>query len=374
MKYFFRICFISCFIIISFILANLFFGKIFSASSVIIPYGLKEFDICIENPIAWKYIKLFYIIFLFSSTLIFSNVLFSRFFGNISFKKKCTSVKINELFLNVGNNIVFEKGLYQNFLITGSIGSGKTSSAMYPFCKKLISYKFDSPYEKIGMLILDVKGNFHAQVNEFAKIYNREDDLIVIELGGDVKYNPLHKPNLKASVLAHRLKTILTLFATNNGDSYWLDKAEQVLCEAIKICRIYNDGYVTFEELHKIVSYPDYITEKIQKLKLKFQSGCLSQDDVFNLSSSLNFFKNEYNNLDSRVLSILKSEITRITGVFVNDRDVYNTFCTDINSLTFSGFDSVIQNGKIVVLNMNIAEYDLLSKIIAAYLKLDFQT
>lgn len=31
-------------------------------------------------------------------------------------------------------------------------------------------------------------------------------------------------------------------------------------------------------------------------------------------------------------------------------------------------------NGKIVVLNMNIAEYKNLSKIIAAYLKLDFQT
>ena len=34
----------------------------------------------------------------------------------------------------------------------------------------------------------------------------------------------------------------------------------------------------------------------------------------------------------------------------------------------------MIQKGKIVVLNMNIAEYRNLSKIIAAYLKLDFQT
>ena len=34
----------------------------------------------------------------------------------------------------------------------------------------------------------------------------------------------------------------------------------------------------------------------------------------------------------------------------------------------------MIKNGKIVVLNMNIAEYKNLSKIIAAYLKLDFQS
>ena len=34
----------------------------------------------------------------------------------------------------------------------------------------------------------------------------------------------------------------------------------------------------------------------------------------------------------------------------------------------------MIEKGKIIVLNMNIAEYKNLSKIIAAYLKLDFQT
>ena len=34
----------------------------------------------------------------------------------------------------------------------------------------------------------------------------------------------------------------------------------------------------------------------------------------------------------------------------------------------------MLKNGKIVVLNMNIAEYKNLSKIIAAYLKLDFQS
>ena len=49
--------------------------------------------------------------------------------------------------LYVGNNFknntpiyIHEKGLYQNLLITGTIGSGKTSSAMYPFCKQLINF------------------------------------------------------------------------------------------------------------------------------------------------------------------------------------------------------------------------------------------
>ena len=44
------------------------------------------------------------------------------------------------------------------------------------------------------------------------------------------------------------------------------------------------------------------------------------------------------------------------------------------NKLNFLGFHDVVASGKIVVLNMNISEYSLLAKIIATYLKLDFQT
>ena len=68
------------------------------------------------------------------------------------------------------------------------------------------------------------------------------------------------------------------------------------------------------------------------------------------------------------------SEITRITNTFISDYDVMSTFCSSADKLTFTGFDEIIRNGKIVVLNMNISEYTLLSKIIATYLKLDFQT
>ena len=66
--------------------------------------------------------------------------------------------------------------------------------------------------------------------------------------------------------------------------------------------------------------------------------------------------------------------MTRITNTFISDYDVVKTFCAPKEKLTFTGFDNVIKEGKIVVLNMNVAEYTLLSKIIAAYLKLDFQT
>ena len=124
---------------------------------------------------------------------------------------------------------------------------------------------------KLGMLILDVKGNFYKQVLEYANQYNRLEDIIVVSLNSNIKYNPLDKPNLNPSVLANRLKTILELFSPNNSESYWLDTAKIILTEAIKFCRLYNNGYVTFTELHNLINKENYYKSKIDLLRAKFQ-------------------------------------------------------------------------------------------------------
>ena len=353
---------------------------IFIAEEVIITYGLKPFDICSKNAELWKYVKIIYMITFLTSNLICSNLLYNK----IPTKKKKKQKEIendNDLKLLIGYNrktgekvYLPKSGLFQNFLITGTIGSGKTSSAMYPFTKQLLKYNTENPNKKIGMLILDVKGNYYSQVKKYVQNYNLQDDLIVIELNTNITYNPLHKPNLKPVVLANRLKTILELFSENNSESYWLDKAEQILAEAIKLCRLYNDGYVTFAEIHNLVTKPDYYKEKIQSLRELFILNKLDREQIYELNMALNFFEREFENLDSRTLGILKSEITRITNTFISDYNVVKTFSPKREELTFLGFEDVIKNGKIVILNMNIAEYKNLSKIIAAYLKLDFQT
>ena len=363
-----------------------FLKPIFIANELIIPYGLKPFDICQKNPILWKYLKIAYVISFVFSNVVCSNFLFSRLFKNSYFffhkKNRTNQTKdidtIEGISLLIGKNekediYICEKGLYQNFLITGTIGTGKTSSAMYPFTEQFIKYNYLHPENKLGMLILDVKGNYFNQVKKYVEKYSLTDDLIIIELGGNAKYNPLNKPDLKSSVLANRLRTILELFSDNNSESYWLDKAEQILNEAIKLCRIYNNGYVTFKELHKIITVQEYYKEKIHELRNLFISGKLKDYQIYELNTALEFFQNEFEKLDERTANILKSEITRITNTFISDFEVINTFCADEKSLTFKGFNEVLNEGKIVVLNMNIAEYRNLSKIIAAYLKLDFQ-
>ncbi len=360
------------------------FLPIYNAEEVIISFGLRPFDICYKNQAFWNYMKISFIIFYILSNYILINAIISRFklFEENDLENQNLTEKIDNshLQLLIGKDVssnkdvyIPESGLYQNFLVTGTIGTGKTSSAMYPFTEQLIKYNSLHPDNKLGILILDVKGNYFKQVKEFAGKYNLEKDILEISLNSKIKYNPLHKPNLNPLVLANRLKTILLLFSENNSESFWLDKSETVLCECIKLCRLYNNGYVTFTELHKLITEPNYYKSKIEILKKLFYESKFNHKQIYELNTALEFFEKEFNSLDSRTLAILKSEISRITNVFISDYNVSKVFCPDVKELNFKGFSSMLQKGKIVVLNMNIAEYKNLSKIIATYLKLDFQ-
>ena len=368
--------------LISICFYQLFF-PIYQATEIVVSFGLHPSDICYDNPLFWKYLKTSFIFFHIFSNLIILNSLISRLqiFETSTVLQDKKDNNISSLQLLIGKNILNQKniylpesGLYQNFLITGTIGTGKTSSAMYPFTEQFIKYNSLNPNKKLGILILDVKGNYFKQVKQFAQKYNLEKDIIEISLNSKIRYNPLHKPNLNPIVLANRLKTILLLFSENNTESFWLDKAEQILAESIKLCRLYNDGYVTFIELHKLITEPNYYKSKIEKLKKLFYESKFSYKQIYELNTALEFFEKEFNSLDSRTSAILKSEISRITNLFISDYKVSKVFCPTKNELNFKGFSSMLKTGKIVILNMNIAEYKNLSKTIAAYLKLDFQS
>ena len=137
----------------------------------------------IEDPHIWNYTKILFIITTISSTFIIFYFIFSLFHS----KKQINHLKKAPTFgllIGIDNNkkeiYIPEKGLYQNFLITGTIGSGKTTSALYPFTKQLINANYFK--NKLSFLILDVKGNYYSKVLDFAKECNRLNDVIVIQL------------------------------------------------------------------------------------------------------------------------------------------------------------------------------------------------
>lgn len=167
----------------------LLFYNVYMSDTIIVSFAKHPFNICEKYPDIWIKIKLLYIPISSISSLICINLIYSSLFTKkISKIKKAKSPNPDDLSISIKTSnlkfpiILSEASLYQNILITGTIGSGKTSSAMYPFTRELIKYKYSDPDKKLGMLILDVKGNYYSQVQKYASYYRREDDLVVIEL------------------------------------------------------------------------------------------------------------------------------------------------------------------------------------------------
>lgn len=124
-------------IVISFLLFFiniLIFYPILNSYDLIFPYAIHKFNIVKEYPVAWKLIKFSYYISSYISILIIVNLLIpckkGKFFKHNKKKKTIQENQESGLCLFVGNNVstqekvyLPEKSLYQNILITGTIGS-----------------------------------------------------------------------------------------------------------------------------------------------------------------------------------------------------------------------------------------------------------
>jgi len=320
----------------------------------------KQIDLVSSFGIYFIVFKFLYYIFFSFFVIYISYLIISKFSNS---KKELAIDNTDKMFLGLDENknavYLSKDGLYQNILITGSIGSGKTSSGI----TNILDYFIKS---NIYGLILDVKGNYNTTVNDVAEKYLKSDNLIEISLSSKFNYNPLDKPTIKPLELAHTVRKVLTLISDNNtSDSYWLDKVESYIKDFITLIRVYNE-YVNFSEIHKLVIDKEYLKNQLVEIKKIILKDIFKDDRLFEINSSLSNIQNEYLNLDERTASIIRSEITRITDVFISDYSINKKFCSKSDKLDFS-----LDN--IYVLSISISDNRKLAKVISTYLKLDFQ-
>jgi hypothetical protein len=101
-----------------------------------------------------------------------------------------------------------ERGLFTGIAILGAVGSGKSSSCMYPYAEQILAYKAHDPEQRIGGIILEVKGDFCRKVKQILNRHGRGDDYIEISLDSEYRYNPLHN-DLDAYALAFNIASLL---------------------------------------------------------------------------------------------------------------------------------------------------------------------
>lgn len=344
------------------ILKFAFSYKFIKSNFIYINIFSKNIDIC---TLLDKHLILFKILYFIFFSVFVINFIY-KFVSCYIDKKSSKKVpnENNEMKIFIGKDNEFEdvyiknNGIFQNILITGSIGSGKTSSAISNIILELLK-------NNIYGLIIDVKGNYINQLRYLVDKNNIDVNIIEISIDNNFKYNPIDMKNKSSIEIANELRLVLTLLSdTKTSDSYWLDKVESFLCDFITLIRAYGK-VVSFYEIHRLINEKDYLEKMCEKIKGKILKNKFCDNELFNINSAMSNIKNEFLTLDDRTIGIIKSEITRITSVFVSDKLLYDKFCGESDKIDFYN--------NLYVLSINIGENRKLLKVIATYLKLNFQ-
>lgn len=344
------------------ILKFAFSYKFIKSNFIYINIFSKNIDIC---TLLDKHLILFKILYFIFFSVFVINFIY-KFVSYYIDKKSSKKVpnENNEMKIFIGKDNEFEdvyiknNGIFQNILITGSIGSGKTSSAISNIILELLK-------NNIYGLIIDVKGNYINQLRYLVNKNNIDVNIIEISIDNNFKYNPIDMKNKSSIEIANELRLVLTLLSdTKTSDSYWLDKVESFLCDFITLIRAYGK-VVSFYEIHRLINEKDYLEKMCEKIKGRILKNKFCDNELFNINSAMSNIKNEFLTLDDRTIGIIKSEITRITSVFVSDKLLYDKFCGESDKIDFYN--------NLYVLSINIGKNRKLLKVIATYLKLNFQ-
>ncbi len=270
--------------------------------------------------------------------------------------------------------IIDKNGLFTGIIVFGSTGAGKTTACAYPFLDQLAKYGKESPDERIGGLILDVKGDFWKEAVHILERNGRREDAVIIEPGSGYYFNPVHYPHLDTKIIAERLYSVLENMNSNDGrqDSFWKDKSINLLANSLSLIRLCI-GYATLSDVYEIVSDEGKLKNMLDYaqnlIKLKSKNIGI---DLNELKLTVSYFYGaDHAGLDERTKAIIKSESLRVCSDFIKPA-FKETFCAPEQKLNFPGFQEVVNSGKIVILNMPESKYGLTGKIIGIMLKLDY--
>jgi hypothetical protein len=160
-----------------------------------------------------------------------------------------------------------EEAQFTGVLVTGGIGSGKTAAVAYPCLKQMLGFRRPVPIRapdgsireeewKYSGLLLDEKGDFVQAAEAFARDWGREQDILRIGPGGNVVWNVIYNPNLAPWAVGYQLGWIIKNF--NKGatiaDPFWETAPKELVMDYLALLHDATGYYTLFEYLEVLIN------------------------------------------------------------------------------------------------------------------------
>jgi TraM recognition site of TraD and TraG len=159
--------------------------------------------------------------------------------------------------------VIPERGLFTGIAILGAVGSGKSSCCMFPYAEQILSYKAHDPNQRIGGIVLEVKGDFCRKVQQILERHGRSDDYVEISLDSEFRYNPLHN-DLDAYALAFNIASLLNNLFGRGKEPFWQQAYTNLVKFIILLHKVSYD-YVTLFNVYECAISPALLQQRIQE-------------------------------------------------------------------------------------------------------------
>jgi hypothetical protein len=159
--------------------------------------------------------------------------------------------------------VIPERGLFTGIAILGAVGSGKSSCCMFPYAEQILSFKAHDPEQRIGGIVLEVKGDFCRKVKQILDRHNRGEDYVEISLDSEFRYNPLHN-NLDAYALAFNIASLLNNLFGRGKELFWQQAYTNLVKFIILLHKVAYD-YVTLFNVYECAISPPLLEQRIHE-------------------------------------------------------------------------------------------------------------
>lgn len=260
------------------------------------------------------------------------------------------------------------RGLNGGIMISGSIGSGKTQGTVLRYLRQILRSGEDSP----AILAIDPKRTFLADAEKIIRRAGLGDKIVKISLRGSVSFNPVYVENplrnSKFTELAEMVRAAAVNFMGKSSDSpFWDISSSNLIKNAIVYCAA-EHGYFTLLDLYRAIvrASKENLSDDLRK---RLDTGAFTEEERFNIERAMEYFENEYSQLEDRV----RSGIVATSTAFINQFQEFaanRVLCPKEENLTIRSMEQLIREGKILLFDINQPG---LARSMGTFIKLHYQ-
>lgn len=260
------------------------------------------------------------------------------------------------------------RGLNGGIFISGSVGSGKTQGTILRYLSQIVRTGPECP----AILVVDPKRTFLGEAERIIRQAGLGDRIVKVSLKGNVSFNPVYIENplmnSKFAELAEMVRSAAVNFMGKSSDSpFWDVSSSHLIRNTITYCAA-KYGYFTLLDLYRTIVRASK-ENLAEDLKACVAEGNFNEEEKFNIGRAVEYFENEYSQLEDRV----RTGIVATSTAFINQFQEFaasRVFCPSQENLTIKSMENLIREGKILLFDVNQPG---LARSMGTFVKLHFE-